>query len=158
MTHWLIVKSEYKHELSVARQIEALGMTVWRPLVSYIGVTRRATGHGTIRIKAKSVNPGTMFVLTEPHRADEIISVRGSPKITRVGPYGPPYCVPEGKMVAFILRIDAINSDVKFQYDRRMMKKRPKRRQTIKLGDEKAMADLKKELFGLEVPEMQEAA
>ena len=152
---WLIIRSEFKREVSLARQIEALGFPAWVPMETRF---HRVTGPSKVkraRIWETPVIATVLFAAVPKASWGDVMACRYFRDFHRPNAASEPYSVSPEQITAFRDMVERENTIRRRQYERRQEGKRGKR--TVKLGDENGLALLLKELFGLEV-EQKEAA
>jgi hypothetical protein len=172
--HWVIVKTKKGKELRVCSQIEALafqlGYTrtfeVWCPMevrfhrIQWSKIKVRFHRIQSAKIKALRIweSPllSTIAFAAIPEAVHGVLqSLECFDSLHRPQPYAAPSIVSQEQIAAFKDMVDRENTIRRRQFTRKQEGKKGKR--TVKLDGE-GLATLMKELFGLEVPEMEEAA
>lgn len=152
---WLIVRTEYRYELTVARQIEALGYPTYVPMeVRFHRITSPTKVKRAHTWEVPAL-PTVAFASVPDGHHGELVGLRAFVGLWRPDPVSGPYRVSPEQIDAFRDMVDRENAIRRRQFARKQEGKRGKK--TVKL-DPDGLAVLMKELFGLEVPEMEMAA
>lgn len=157
LARWIIVKSEYKHELAVSRQIEAMGYPAWVPMeVRFHRITTPSKVKRAHTWEAPVI-PTVLFAAVPVAVQGQLVSLRGCHSLHRPDAVSAPFLIAPEQIEAFRDMVALENARLRRQFQRRQEGKRAKKT-VVKLGDENAFKTLMAELFGLEVAQMEEAA
>ena len=151
---WLIVRTEYHRELSVAREI-GRHFPAWVPMLSYLHAKRQpSTKKATVTLKQRPLMATYVFAAVPDHAVGELHGIDGFHAVEYGSGSWVPLSIPQIQIDVFRAMIDRENAITENQHRRQTQNKRVKR--VVKLGPD-ALETVMQELFGIG-QEQQEAA
>ena len=154
MTDWLIIRTDYQRELSVAREISR-HFPAWVPMLSYLHAKKLPSQKkATVTLKQRPLMATVLLAAVPMGAIGELHAIDGFDEVMYPKGSWTPYMVPQLQIDVFRQMIDRENAITENQHRRQTQNKRVKR--VVKLGPD-ALAEVMQELFGIG-QEQQEAA
>jgi hypothetical protein len=151
---WLIIRTDYQRELSVAREISR-HFPAWVPLLSYLHARKLPSAKkATVTLKQRPLMATYCFAAVPGHAVGELYAIDGFASVEYGSGSWVPLSIPQIQIDVFRAMIDRENAITENQHRRQTQNKRVKR--VVKLGPD-ALAEVMQELFGIG-QEQQEAA
>jgi len=143
---WLIIRTDYQRELSVAREISR-HFPAWVPMLSYLHAKKLPSQKkATVTLKQRPLMATYCFAAVPGHAVGELHAIDGFHAVEYGNGSWTPLSIPQIQIEVFRAMIDRENAITENQYRRQTQNKRVKR--VVKLGPD-ALAEVMQELFGI---------
>ena len=151
---WLIIRTDYQREQSVAREISR-HFPAWVPMLSYLHARKLPSAKkATVTLKQRPLMATYVFAAVPVAAIGEVSAIDGMDGVMYESSSWTPLSIPQLQIDVFRAMIDRENAITENQHRRRTAGKKVKT--VVKLGPE-ALEQVMQELFGIG-QEQQEAA
>jgi hypothetical protein len=143
---WLIIRTDYQRELSVAREISR-HFPFWVPMLSYLHARKLPSAKkATVTLKQRPLMATYVFSAVPMGAVGELHAIDGFASVEYESGSWTPLSIPQIQIDVFRAMIDRENAITENQHRRQTQNKRVKR--VVKLGPD-ALAEVMQELFGI---------
>ncbi len=148
MIHWTIIRTDYKREEAVAREI-GKHFPAWVPMIAYIHARKLPSQKkAIISLKTRPLMATYLFAAVPGCSLGELQAIDGYRRYECHSGSWVPLTVPETQLAAFRGMIDGENAGVVAHHKRVSVGKMGKRAKTFKGLGEEALREIMQELFG----------